>query len=177
MRELYIVFIVFCLSGCSSVQQKIFDLENTQDFSLENSEPLKFDLLCEQLSVIAYMNLLDNLPTPDLSKQNQSCQFVNSEPNTGYSFAFTYNSSEDEGYSGSTQTYPSKSAHSKKTIELSATQLTNSVEISLKSTNHDKTFNKLSFLINKLLKQEYNAYYTPTATKDNYQPTKNSYYD
>jgi len=163
MRTLFLFFISIGLLGCSSVQNQVFNLDTSQDFTLEGSSSPEFSILCEQLAVIAYMNFLDSVPAPNTTQvdSDNSCTFTHAESEAGYSFAFTYTPSEEQGYADSSKNYPSKTAYKKKTIELSAHNHPSSVEILLQANNQDNIFDKLSYLVDKLLTQEYKHYYTP----------------
>jgi hypothetical protein len=176
MRTLFVFLPFIGLLGCSSVQNQTFNLDISQDFTLEASDSLEFSLLCEQLSVIAYMNFLDSTPAPEMTQgdSDKSCTFTHSESDAGYSFAFAYNTSEDQGYDNSTKRYPSKTSYMTKTIELSAYSKPNSVNILLQANNQDRTFEKLSYLVDKLLIQEYSRYYTTTQLQK--KTSQSSYY-
>ena len=160
MRTILVFLCAWAITGCSSVQNKVFSLNTEQDYRLESSDSLKFSLLCEQLGVIAYMNLLEKAPDIPKEASDESCHYISSESYSGYSFAFIYNTSEDRNYSESHQGYSNETAYSKKIIELSAHNNLDNIEILLKTSNQDKAFSKLSFLVDKLLKQEYKNYYT-----------------
>ncbi len=163
MRTLFVFFISIGLLGCSSVQNQAFNLDTSQDFTLEGSSSPEFSILCEQLAVIAYMNFLDSVPAPDTTQvdSDNSCTFTHAESEAGYSFAFAYTPSEEQGYENSAKSYPSKTAYMTKTVELSAHNHSHSVEIVLQANNQDNIFDKLSYLVDKLLTQEYSLYYTP----------------
>lgn len=176
MRTLFVSLIYIALLGCSSVQNQTFNLDTGQDFTLEASDSLEFTLLCEKLSVIAYMNFLDSAPAPEITQadSDRSCTFARSESEAGYSFAFTYNTYEDQGDDNSAKRYPSKASYRTKTVELSAYNNPNSIDISLQANNQDRVFEKLSYLVDKLLTQEYSRYYT--ATKSQTKTSDSPYY-
>lgn len=155
------LMILLTLYGCSSVQNKVFNLNTNRDFIVDAPDNLDFPLLCQRLALIAEMNFLDNTPPPqtDKAKQDSSCRFNSTESQSGYSFAFAYTSSDEQGYSSANKAYPSHTTYAKQSIDLIAKQHINKVSITLKASNQEAPFNKLSQLIEKMLLQEYKPYY------------------
>ena len=176
-----IIFLTFVsLIGCSSTQNKLFNLDIKSGFTLETPSEFEFSTLCEQLSVIAYMNLLDAIPEKDLDHKdaNKHCAFSSTETHSGYSFGFTYNSQNEQEYPDSANHYPNKKLYSKSTIELNAINKDDSVHIYIKANNQDNTFKKLSYLVDKLLTQDYDDYYSSSEneTKTSKKSANYSYY-
>ncbi|EAQ66960.1 hypothetical protein MED121_13570 [Marinomonas sp. MED121] len=172
MIKFALVISAVSIIGCSSVQQQAFSLNTSEDYHLQDkSQQLKFETLCRQLSIIAQMNLLDEVLPPNSSQSNTECKFKGAETYSGYSFGFTYQTPEGNDYKNNN--YPQSTSYSQKTIELSAQNNQDSIKIMLESSNQDSTFEKLSFLVDKLLKQEYNAYYEPKSSQKYYPKTYN----
>lgn len=163
--------------GCSSVQHQTFSLSTDEEFKLKAAKTLEFPTLCEQLSIIAFMNLLDKDPA-DISNQDEgrtSCSFSGSQTHSGYSFGFTYQSPDDAEYAYSDHKYLKKASYTQSKLELNAVKTNNAIDIYIKASNQDQAFEKLTFLVDKLLQQEYSQYYTETKTQQIKKPKP--YYD
>ncbi|WP_438466059.1 hypothetical protein [Marinomonas sp. PE14-40] len=177
MIKFALVMSTITFLGCSSVQHQAFSLNTNQDFKLEEATELEFSTLCEQLSVIAFMNLLDkdsiNLANHD--EEETRCSFSGSQTHSGYSFGFTYQSSDDTEYAYSDDKYLNKASYTKSKLELNALKTNDSIDIYIKASNQDQAFEKLTFLVDKLLLQEYRQYYTDTKTQKIKKPRP--YYD